>query len=230
MPKNKVSKLDYWKQQLMMCEQLPDQMMAVNGWTVEELEEEIAYLKKKIGHSTQGTASRRKGANYENVIAKKIYESWGIRLVRTPMSGGFQKSQENDSMRGDLSCLDKTINFKLSPECKKQKTWNLRDWFKQAKEDAPEGKIPIVFFHDFQKIQDGKVVRKAEDYVMLRTEDFLNIIAQDKIIEKKEGMKRNGKSGTRKKISGGSKGIIRSKNRKTPTTKIKRNGFSKRTK
>jgi hypothetical protein len=189
----KVKNIDHWKLQLQMYEQMPENVMTINGWTAEKLVEEIADLKQKIEQSQRGKSSRRKGASYENFIAKKIGEKWMIRLVRTPMSGGFQKSSDNEDIRGDLSCLDKNKKFLLHPECKKQKTWSLRKWFKQAKEDCPEGKIPTVIFHDFQEIKDGKRVNDAEDFVMIRLDDFLEIVDETKVIIKtKEGMKRDG--------------------------------------
>jgi hypothetical protein len=200
----KVSNIEYWEQRLMMCEHMPDQMKALNGWTDEEIAEEIVFLSQKIKFSKQGKSSRTKGATYENKVRDRFLDKWGVRLVRTPMSGGFQKSADNDSFRGDLSCLDKDVDFRLSPECKKQQTWNLRKWFDQAKDDAPKGKIPIVIYHDFQQIKNNKVVRKADDFVMLRLEDFLDIVDQSKVVLKKkpEGIKRDvsGSRGNRKGI------------------------------
>lgn len=193
----KIKNIELLQTELQMYEQMPEQIMVIKGWTQEELEENIADLTQKIEMSKKGKSSRTKGAVYENSIAKRFLESWGVRLVRTPMSGGFQKSSDNEEIRGDLSCLDKNTKFLLSPECKKQKTWKLREWFKQAKEDTPKGKIPIVIFHDFQQIKDGKRVHEAEDYVMIRLEDFLNITDQSKVViktEPKKGMKRNGLS------------------------------------
>lgn len=181
----KVKNIDFWKQSLMMLEQMPEQMMTINGWNADQLAEEIADLTQKITQSQRGTTSRRKGSSYENTIAKKFLDKWGIRLVRTPMSGGFQKSSDNESIRGDLSCLDESITFRLHPECKNQKTWNLRSWYKQAGEDCPPGKIPIVIYHDSQKIKDGKRIHEAGDFVKIRLEDFLSIVDVEKVVVKK---------------------------------------------
>jgi hypothetical protein len=188
----KVKNVEHWTLKLQMYEQLPEQSMALNGWTEEELQEEIADLKQKIEYSRRGKSSRIKGATYENAIAKKFGDKWGIRLVRTPMSGGFQKSSDNEDIRGDLSCLDKGTRFLLHPECKKQKTWKLREWYKQAKEDCPSGKIPVVIYHEFRKIEEGKRVREAEDFVQIRLSDFLEIVDKDKVVIKEKGMKRDG--------------------------------------
>jgi hypothetical protein len=201
----KVKNIDHWKLQLQMYEQMPDNVKALNGWSQEELEHEIADLKQKIEQSQRGKSSRRKGASYENTIAKVIGEKWGIRLVRTPMSGGFQKSSDNEDIRGDLSCLDKNTYFKLHPECKKQKTWKLRDWFKQADSDCPKGKIPIVIFHEFQKNVEGKREVEAEDFVQIRLSDFLEIVDESKIIIKKAGMKRDGNKSLNGRNGTGSK-------------------------
>lgn len=190
----KVRSIDLYQQELQMYLQMPDQIRVIKGWTQKELDQAIADLTEKVTLSKRGKSSRIKGATYENTIAKKIGAKWGITLVRTPMSGGFQKSSDNEDIRGDLSCLDKNTKFILSPELKKQKTWKLREWFRQSKEDAPVGKIPIVVFHDFKVIKEGKVVNKAEDYVMIKLEDFLEITTQDKVIiktEEKKGMKRD---------------------------------------
>lgn len=178
----KIKNIELLQTELKMYEQMPEQIMVIKGWTQEELEQNIEDLTQKITLSKRGKSSRAKGATYENTIAKKIGEKWNIRLVRTPMSGGFQKSSDNEDIRGDLSCLDKDTKFILSPELKKHKTWKLREWFKQSKEDCPNGKIPIVIYHDFQQIKDGKRVNEAEDYVMIRLGDFLNITDQSKVV------------------------------------------------
>lgn len=168
-----------------MMLKMPDEMCMLHGWTPEQLEQEIIGIETLLGRSKRGTMARRKGGTYERTIARKFMEAWGIKLTRTPMSGGFQKSQENESMRGDLSCLDESIYFRLGPECKNQATWNLNSWYKQAEEDTPEGKIPIVIFHRPQKIQKGKREQTAEDFVMIKLSDFFNIVDVDSVIMKK---------------------------------------------
>lgn len=198
-----------------MYEQMPEQIMVIKGWTQKQLDSAIADLTQKITLSSRGKSARRKGASYENIVASKFLEKWGIRLVRTPMSGGFQKSSDNETLRGDLSCLDKNTFFGLSPECKNQKTWKLREWFKQAKEDCPPGKIPIVIYHDTLVNKDGKRVQNAEDYVMIRLNDFLDITDQSKVVIKSEekGIKRDGKV-LRRRNNRSDHGIARGTKRK----------------
>ena len=217
----KVKSIDLYKQELQMYEQMPEQIKVIKGWTQTELEQAIADLTQKITLSKRGKSSRVKGASYENTVAKKFAEKWGIRLVRTPMSGGFQKSSDNESIRGDLSCLEKNTFFKLSPECKNQKTWKLREWYKQSREDCPPGKVPLVIFHQSQENKDGKRAIEAEDFVMISLSDFLDLTDQNKaVIRTKEGVTRNAK--VRRPISG-SKGIKRNAPRKRLPTLQKKN-------
>jgi hypothetical protein len=183
--KRKVSNLDFWKQELMMCQQIPEQMMVLRNWTREELEENIADLEQKIGYSLQGTKAKRKGSTYERRLAKAFFDKWGVKLVRTPSSGGFQKESNQELIRGDLSCLDPKIDFMLHSEAKNHKTWNLKKWFKQAEEDCPSRKIPVVLFHKPQVIKDGKRIDEADDFVMIRLKDFLEIADKKKVIRRK---------------------------------------------
>lgn len=164
---------------------MPEQIQVINGWSVEELEKECENLRHLIELSNRGKSNRRKGANYENAIAKKIKEKWNITLVRTPLSGGFQKKSETDLFKGDLNCIDPGTRFLLHPECKKHQTWSVGKWWKQTEEDCPKDKIPLLVMHRFQKIEEGKRKETAEDFVMLKLEDFLLIVDESKVIEKK---------------------------------------------
>jgi hypothetical protein len=183
--KRKVSNIEFWKQELMMCQQIPEQMMVLKGWTKEELEENIADLEQKIGYSLQGTKAKRKGSTYERRLAKAFFDKWGVKLVRTPSSGGFQKESNQELIRGDLSCLDPNIDFMLHAEAKNHKTWNLKKWFKQSEEDCPPRKIPVVLYHKPQVIKDGKRIDEADDFVMIRLTDFLEIADKKKVIRRK---------------------------------------------
>ena len=182
----KIKQIELLETELQMYEQMPEQIKQLKGWSQKELEERIEELRQKIEQSKRGKSSKIKGATYENKIAKKFQEVWGIRLVRTPLSGGFQKSSDNEEIRGDLSCIDKGIKFLLHPECKYQRAWKLREWFNQAQEDCPSGKIPIVIFHKHQKIESGKLVDTADDFVQIRLDDFLKIVDKSKVIIKEE--------------------------------------------
>lgn len=148
--------------------------------------EELNSLREQLEKSKKGKSAKVKGASYERTIAKVFKKILGIDLVRTPQSGGFaKKSTKADEFRGDITSLDDSIDFKLHIECKNHKTWKLKDWFKQSKEDCPKDKIPCVIFHQGQENKDGKRVAESEDYVALRLEDFLNIIDRNTIIKQK---------------------------------------------
>lgn len=184
--KAKIKEVDLYKQQLQMFEQMPEQMKAIHGLNDEEYEQEVERLKSLIEASNRGKASRRKGANYENNVAKKFKEAFDISLVRTPMSGGFQKSSDSEDFKGDINCIEPNKNFKLHLECKNQAKWKVHDWWKQAEEDCPSGRVPMLVLHRGQKNAEGKRIVEAEDFVMLKLSDFLHIVDEEKIIELKE--------------------------------------------
>ena len=124
-----------------------------------------------------GRRSKTKGNNYERDTAKRFKEAYGEELVRTPQSGGFaKKSAKANDFRGDIVPADEDIDLSLHVECKCAKTWSLPAWFKQAKEDCPEGKIPVVVFHQHQT---------SNDYIALGLQDFFNLVPKDKIILRK---------------------------------------------
>lgn len=187
---SKVTNLEHYQTQLQMLQLAPKQVMKLNGWTQAELNEQIADLEKKIQLSKQGKASKRKGATYENDVAKKFLRKWGLRLVRTPASGGFQKSSDNSLLRGDLSCLDENIDFGLHIECKNHGVWKLNEWWEQAISDCPENSYPVIAFHRRQKAKEGKRVQGAEDFVMLKLEDFLTLVDKSKVVRPKGAIKR----------------------------------------
>ena len=180
-------KIDLVKQELELYLSNPSLTMESKGWTKAQYDEIIEDLEQKIKNSKRGKSSKNKGANYERTIAKIFKEKLGVELKRTPQSGGFAKdSSKGDEFRGDIVSVDDTIDFKLHIECKDQATWSLPAWIKQAIEDCPEGKVPIVVFHRRQKNKDGKRIQEAGDYVVLSLEDFLDIVDKDKIVVLKE--------------------------------------------
>lgn len=185
--KGKIKEVDLYKQQLQMYEQMPEQMKAIHGLNDEEYIAEVERLRGLIELSNRGKRSRRKGASYENTIAKKFGEVHNIKLVRTPLSGGFQKQSDSEDFRGDLNCIEPNKDFKLHLECKNHKTWSMGKWWKQAEEDCPPGRVPALVVHRGQLIEEGKRVHTAEDFIMLKFEDFLHIVDAEKIIEIKEG-------------------------------------------
>jgi hypothetical protein len=146
-------------------------------------DEEIQELELKIVRSKRGKSSRTKGASYERDVAKKFMKRFPqLDLVRTPSSGGFKKSANNKTLRGDTSNVNEDYEFMLHIEAKNQAKIQIEKWIKQAEEDCPEGKIPAVVFHKQQKIEDGKRTEKARDYICLPFEDFLEIV-DDRVVE-----------------------------------------------
>lgn len=197
--KGKLKEVDLHKQQLQMYEQMPEQMKAINGLNDEEYNAEVERLRTLIELSNRGKSSRRKGASYENVIAKKFGEAHNVKLVRTPMSGGFQKQSDSEDFRGDLNSIEPNKNFKLHLECKNHKAWSMGKWWNQAEEDCPPGRFPMLVVHRGQVNEEGKRVQTAEDFVMLKLDDFLHIVDAEKIIEIK-GEQSNGKQPTKPNV------------------------------
>lgn len=143
-------------------------------------------LEQQLDKSKRGKSAKVKGASYERTIAKIFKKFLNIDLVRTPQSGGFaKKSTKANEFRGDITCLDESIYFKLHIEAKNHKTWKLKDWFKQATEDCPKGKIPCVVFHQTQENKDGKRISESKEYISMQLEDFLAIVDKEKIITQK---------------------------------------------
>ena len=137
-------------------------------------------LSEKELKSKRGKSSRVKGATYENKIAKIIKDIYNITLKRTPSSGGFAKEQHNEFFCGDLTCVDKGINFLLHIEAKNQKVLKLKDWLEQARSDCVRGKIPVVIFHTSKQVHG-----KAEDYITLPLSEFLNLVPVEKLVKRR---------------------------------------------
>lgn len=178
------------KQELDLYLANPVLVMKQNGWSRKQYNNYIKSLQDKIEYSKRGKSSKRKGSNYERKVARMYKEALGINLVRTPMSGGFQKNIKATNIKGDLSCLDEDIDFILHTECKDQKAIKIRDWFRQACEDCPSNHIPTVVMHLIQQIKNGKVVSNSENLIVLRVEDFLKVVDKQKIIKPKKARKR----------------------------------------
>jgi hypothetical protein len=174
--------IDLLKTELEILKANPSLTMSSKGWTQEEYENNVDLLENKIQQSKRGSSSKTKGSNYERDIAKIFKEKLGIDLVRTPMSGGFQKKSEALSIKGDITNLDHTIEFLPHIECKDHTTWALPAWLIQAESDCPKGHIPLVVFHRRQKNKDGKRIQEAGDYVAIKLDDLLDIVDRNKII------------------------------------------------
>lgn len=96
---------------------------------------------------------RAKGAGFELRVAKLFSEAMGVKLRRTPMSGGW--SHDNPEVTGDLVCVEG--NFPFCVECKCEEGWRLESlfapkhtWFDnywaQLKRECPADKIPLLVF------------------------------------------------------------------------------------
>ena len=107
----------------------------------------------------RGKNAKRKGGQYERDIAKK-----------------FQKSEKADDYRGDITIVDTKQMLLIHIECKNQKTWQLKQWIEQAESDCPEGRIPVVIFHQHNS---------SKDYVCLSLEDFFSLVEKDKVVGKR---------------------------------------------
>lgn len=151
---------------------------------------ELQELREKLERSKRGKKSRRKGGNYERKVKGLLKEWLGIDLERTPLSGGYAKKKNLNSVKGDLNTLDDKIKFLLHIECKDHKKWSIKSWWQQAIDDCPKEKIPLLIMHQGQENKDGKRVQEAEDFVMLKAEDFFKLVDREKIIQQLEGGKR----------------------------------------
>lgn len=113
-----------------------------------------------------GKKSKRKGSTFERGVAKELAAWWGGEFTRTPSSGGWGKSKfarEGFNASGDI--VTSEADFPFCIECKAQEGWTLehlltctdtcqtaKHW-KQAVDETPPGKIPLLIFtKKFQSI------------------------------------------------------------------------------
>ena len=134
--------------------------------------------------SKLGRRSRNKGSSYERAVAKKIGEHLDVQLVRTPQSGGFAKSKATSDFKGDITCLEEDVDFKLHVECKNQKTYSINKWVEQAMCECPENKIPVLIFKKNNTNATGKTGNQ-QDMILLTLEDFLSLADPQKILNRK---------------------------------------------
>lgn len=96
---------------------------------------------------------KAKGATFERTVAKLFADAMGIKLRRTPMSGGW--SHDNPDTAGDLVCIEGEFEFCV--ECKCAEGWKLEslftgnhkwfdNWWGQLMRESPAGKVPILVF------------------------------------------------------------------------------------
>lgn len=119
----------------------------------------------------RGKNAKRKGGQFERDIAKIFQKRYGVELKRTPQSGGFaKKSDKADDYRGDITIVDTKQELSLHIEAKCQKTISLPQWIKQAEEDCPESRTPIVIFH---------IHGTDKNYVCLELTNFFNLLGRE---------------------------------------------------
>ena len=133
--------------------------------------------KKNLDNVQRGKRAKRKGSSFERTVAKIFGDKYKVELKRTPQSGGFsKKSEKADDYRGDITIVDNTQMLLLHIEVKNQKTWNLKQWLKQSEDDCPEGRTPVVVFHQHDS---------SNNYVCLKLEDFLELVPRNKVVGKR---------------------------------------------
>lgn len=179
-------KIDVLKQKLDLYLSNPNLLKKQNKWTDEQFNTEITLLEHQIEQSKRGKRSRNKGNTYERKVAKVFKDKMAVTLARTPQSGGFNKQKSNARfLKGDLSCVDDGVEFRLHIECKDQKTLKMRDWFNQSQEECPAGRVPVLITHWGQVIKQGKRQEEAIDMITLTLDDFLSLIDRSKVVTSK---------------------------------------------
>jgi len=86
------------------------------------------------GEAVSGRTSRNKGAAAEREVAKIIGDRLGIKMNRTPLSGGMD-------WKGDIVGWDG-----MHVEVKRCEKLSLPAWCRQAEGDCPEGAVPLVVY------------------------------------------------------------------------------------
>jgi hypothetical protein len=133
---------------------------------------------EKETRSRRGRTSKAKGSNFERAAAKKFRDGYDTDFVRTPLSGGFhRKDVKSNQFRGDIVPANEDTDCILHIEVKCRKTWKLNEWLRQAQNDCPAGKYPVVVFH-----QHGT----SKDYITMDLNDFIKLIPKENIIQLKE--------------------------------------------
>lgn len=129
--------------------------------------EHIFLPSKDEIQSRAGAASRRKGSQFENKVAREIQKWWNTYVIpldkpyefkRTPSSGGSALKTGFD-MAGDI-CTN-APDFPYHLELKNAPSMftglhnifsdksKLIQWFIQADKDCPKNKIPLLIFNRF---------------------------------------------------------------------------------
>ncbi len=142
--------------------------------------ENIFLPSKKETQSRAGAAARRKGANFENRLAKKFAKWWPGKheFKRTPMSGG-SALKEGWDLSGDIATTASDfpwhLELKNAPsqfaglhQFFTSEKFALWKWLQQATEDCPRHKIPMVIFNRYDQPTYCAVDARYDSYVSTR--------------------------------------------------------------
>jgi hypothetical protein len=107
-----------------------------------------------------GRRSKRKGNSNEREVARLLREWWGEgEFMRTPSSGGWGRSRQvRDDFNAAGDIVTTATDFPFCAEVKSEEGWELEQllrspdkcpiakWWKQAEEETPAGKHPLLLF------------------------------------------------------------------------------------
>lgn len=96
---------------------------------------------------------KAKGTTFERTVAKLFSSALGVKLRRTPMSGGW--SHDNPATAGDLVSIEGEFPYCVEAKC--QEGWHFEtlftsnhkwfdNWWEQTIRECPASKIPILVF------------------------------------------------------------------------------------
>jgi hypothetical protein len=99
-------------------------------------------VKNEVAWPRIGRRSRKKGASFQNTVAKMLTQAWGVPILSTPQSGGL-------SLRGDLCVGGDPPKHVLvySIECKNRKDLSLASILRNP-DVLPVSDRQIVFFKE----------------------------------------------------------------------------------
>jgi len=97
----------------------------------------------KLQQSTIGKRSRRKGASFQNTVARMLSKAWDIPVLSTPQSGGL-------SLKGDLCVGGNPPKYTLaySVECKNRKDISIPVILRNP-DILPISESQVVFFKEY---------------------------------------------------------------------------------
>lgn len=140
---------------------------------------------------------RAKGAGFELRIAKAFSSALGVKLRRTPMSGGW--SHDNPEVSGDLVCVEG--EFKYCVECKCAEGWRLESlftdshvwfdgWWAQLMRECPADRIPLLVFSRarmpvfvaMRYDEADNVYARVTMHLRMEDESYITIVTLDEFL------------------------------------------------